>query len=148
MLGTVGSGRAGAMRGNVALWDTLMANPTVHRWNAHQGGAHAIAYCPRNRLLLTSHASLTDVLFSLFLSFAGHELLATGGKGGDLLLWDVRRLAAGPLWAAPRAHSANIKSISLVPGRPSIALTASTDGSIKATFLLIGFVGIHSLIFS
>lgn len=104
VLATGGTSRAGGKRRDVALWDVLMPSPCVASWATHPGGAHSLAYSPR------------------------HQLLVSGGKEGDLCVFDLRQRVL--LRTISRAHALNIKCLALAPDE-SLLASGSTDGAVR-----------------
>ncbi|GBG74814.1 hypothetical protein CBR_g19326 [Chara braunii] len=120
----IGAGTNSTGEGLV-MWDTLCP-PTSGRTgiHCHDGAARSVA--------------LIDVNGREGSSF----LIASGGRGGDLDVHDLRYMfsgamkgsrmkgANGSLWHIPKAHTASITSLAAIPGT-SLFLTGSKDGDVK-----------------
>lgn len=97
---------------NVVLWDTLLPAKKcmVTSFSCHEHhGASSILYAPLNQLILT------------------------GGKKGDLFIFDMRQRIQRDRF---QAHDSAVKCIALDPGEEFFA-TGSADGDIK-----VGTVGV------
>ncbi|KAI1301706.1 DmX-like protein 2 [Halotydeus destructor] len=110
---------------NVCLWDTLLPDKKslVKSFACHeQHGASAIVYAPLNQLLIT------------------------GGKKGDVYIFDMRQRSQRHKF---QAHESAVKCLALDPGEEFFA-TGSADGNIKVWSLgvthglLYTFPGEHS----
>ncbi|XP_050676166.1 dmX-like protein 1 [Leptidea sinapis] len=108
---------------NVAIWDTLMPikKALVVSWTCHEGGASCVSWA------------------------GGGGVLLSGGRRGDVLVWDLRT-------RAPRhklhAHHAPVKCLALSPHEDVYAIGAA-DGDIKVFSLsshqlLHTFAGEHA----
>jgi len=104
VVATGGTSRPGSKQRGVALWDVLVPSPCVASWPAHPGGTHALVYSPR------------------------HQLLLSGGKDGDLCVFDLRQHTL--LRTISRTHGLTIRCLALSPDE-SLLASASTDGTIK-----------------
>ena len=100
------SKKGSALAANVAVWDTLIPSgkACVASFNCHPKGAFTLAY--------------SEV----------HRLLISGGKTGDMCVWDMRMQKL--LHSFPEAHTHNIRSMALDETQ-SVLATGSSDGSIK-----------------
>ena len=99
---------------NVVLWDTLMPTKkcAVTSFACHEHhGAASIMYAPQNQLVLT------------------------GGKKGDMFIFDIRQRIQRDRF---QAHDSAVKCIALDPGEEFFA-TGSADGDIKVTLILAVF---------
>lgn len=91
---------------NLCLWDVLIPpyKACVADFACHEdGGAASIAYSSR------------------------HQLLLTGGKKGDICLFDVRQRR---LLNNLKAHDGNVKTLTVDP-LEEVAVSGSSDGSVK-----------------
>lgn len=96
---------------NVALWDTLLPTKKclVTSFACHeQHGASAILYAPLNQLLIT------------------------GGKKGDIFLFDMRQRTQRDKF---QAHDSAVKCMALDPGEEYF-VSGSADGDIKVLPLM------------
>lgn len=108
---------------NVCLWDTLLPqrNALVHAFTCHEHGSPAIVYAPQ------------------------HQLLISGGRKGEICLFDMRQRLMRHTF---QAHEAPIKSLAL-DHEERFFVTGSAEGDIKVWSLdvhqlLSSFVGEHS----
>ena len=90
---------------NVVLWDTLMPAKKcmVSSFACHENGASSIIYAPLNQILIT------------------------GGKKGEVYIFDMRQRIQRDRF---QAHLGAVKCIALDPGEDFFA-TGSSDGDIK-----------------
>lgn len=95
---------------NVVLWDTLMPSKKcmISSFACHENGASSIMYAPLNQLLLT------------------------GGKKGEIFIFDMRQRTQRDRF---QAHEGAVKCIALDPGEEFFA-TGSSDGDIKVWSLI------------
>ena len=93
---------------NVVLWDTLMPAKKcmVSSFACHENGASSIVYAPLNQILIT------------------------GGKKGEVCIFDMRQRIQRDRF---QAHEGAIKCIAMDPGEEFFA-TGSSDGDIKVSF--------------
>ncbi|CAG2109036.1 unnamed protein product [Medioppia subpectinata] len=110
---------------NIALWDTLLPHKKclVTSFACHEhSGASAILYAPLNQLLIT------------------------GGKKGDVFMFDMRQRVQRDRF---QAHESAVKCMALDPGE-EFFVTGSADGDIKVwglgsvRVLFYSFPGEHS----
>ncbi|KAI7855058.1 WD40-repeat-containing domain protein [Circinella umbellata] len=92
-------------RDHVYLWDTLLppSKAMIASLPAHDGGAYAIAYEPKNQLLFT------------------------GGKSGDIVVSDIRQRSIMHTFTA---HNSRIRSLA-VDSVNGTLITGSIDGELK-----------------
>lgn len=90
---------------NVVLWDTLMPAKKfmVSSFACHENGASSIVFAPLNQILIT------------------------GGKKGEVFIFDMRQRIQRDRF---QAHEGAVKCIALDPGEEFFA-TGSSDGDIK-----------------
>jgi len=90
---------------NVCLWDTLLppSKSLVRVFNGQDSGTSSICYSAR------------------------HQLLITGGKKGDIVIYDIRQQK---ILDTIKGHTMNVKSLALSPPEDFI-LTGSNEGNIK-----------------
>ena len=104
---------------NVAMWDTLLPlkKSMVTHFACHEHhGASAVIFAPLNQLLIT------------------------GGRKGDVFVFDMRqRLEKHRI----QAHESAVKCLALDPGEEIFA-TGSADGDIKVWSLTLGCILLHS----
>jgi WD40 repeat protein len=90
---------------NLCLWDTLItpSKRCVGMFKCHSLGASTLCYAESSRLLVS------------------------GGKEGDICLWDIRQRK---LLTTIQAHEKNVKSMDF-DSSTSTLVSGSTDGSVK-----------------
>nr|KAG5690690.1 hypothetical protein BaRGS_013476 [Batillaria attramentaria] len=108
---------------NVCLWDTLLPprSALVHAFACHEHGSPAIIYAPQ------------------------HQLLISGGRKGDICIFDLRQRA---LRSQINAHDSAIKCLAVDP-QEEYFVTGSAEGDIKVwamnmPSMLVMFTGEHS----
>jgi WD40 repeat protein len=114
LLATAGHSSEGR---NVALWDTLLPqkNALVQGFSCHGDGASAVLYS------------------------AKHQVLISGGKRGDIAIFDVRQRQLRHTF---QGHDVAIRCMSLDPAE-EFFVSGSADGDIKVWAL-----NIHSQVYS
>ncbi|CAJ0597034.1 unnamed protein product [Cylicocyclus nassatus] len=92
---------------NLALWDTLLSQSSalVHSWVAHPEGATAVMYLPRQ------------------------QTIVSGGRHGDLCLWDIRKCQLRETVRAFDSHEV-VNALVTDPTR-NLIVAGSSDGNIK-----------------
>ncbi len=105
VIATAGLSNKGLSAANVAIWDTLIppSQGRIAAFGGHSKGATTIVYSE------------------------AHRLLVSGGKTGEVCIWDMRMLK---LQVSIPAHTLNVRALALDPTR-SLLATGSSDGSLK-----------------
>ncbi|XP_034938961.1 dmX-like protein 2 isoform X2 [Chelonus insularis] len=114
LVATAGHGSEGR---NVALWDTLLPQnkSLVQGFTCHEQGASSVILAPQ------------------------HQLLISGGKKGDITIFDVRQRQQRHRF---QAHESAIKCLALDP-HEEFFVSGAGDGDIKVWGLTV-----HSLLYS
>ncbi|KAI9021913.1 RAVE protein 1 C terminal-domain-containing protein [Hyaloraphidium curvatum] len=109
LIATAGSSSGNA---NVCIWDTLLpsARARIRAFTVHDGGAYSLAYAAR------------------------HQLLFSGGKKGDICIYDVRQRT---LLNTLQAHSTLVKTLAIDEDQ-DMFISGSSDGELVA-WSLTGF---------
>lgn len=94
---------AGSADGKVALWDVRIKEGPVHVFEGHNGPVKTLAYSPQG------------------------PLLASGGAGGTLRLWNPETLAFVRVY---RGHRDTIESVAFSPGGRTLA-SVGTEGQVR-----------------
>ncbi|PRP78005.1 WD-40 repeat-containing protein, partial [Planoprotostelium fungivorum] len=91
---------------NVCLWDTLLpsSRSLVRVFPGQEGGASSVCYSPM------------------------HQLLITGSKKGDIIIYDIRQQKV--LESITRAHSMNVKTLAVSQQEDSV-MSGSSEGNLK-----------------
>ena len=106
---------------NVCVWDTLMSPKKcmIYSFQCHDSGASAIAYASMNQVLIT------------------------GGKKGEVCLFDMRQRVQKDRFSA---HDSAIKCIAIDPTEEFFA-TGSADGDVRVSFNISHFIFLFLNIF-
>jgi len=90
---------------NINLWDTLLPpdRMSICSYMGHEGGASSIQYSSR------------------------HQALISGGKKGDIIIFDIRQQR---VMESVKAHTMNVKSLTLSP-EEDFVVSGSNEGNVK-----------------
>lgn len=108
---------------NVCLWDTLLPprSSCVHAFTCHEHGCPTLVYAPH------------------------HQLLITGGRKGEICIFDIRQRQLRHTF---QAHDASIRCLA-IDSEEDYFVTGSSEGDIKVWALnahqqILSFQGEHS----